>query len=207
MATASLNSKSVFDVLGGFARRRAPTERCDLCGVSLPARHPHLLSLSDSGIVCGCDPCATLFAHRDGARRFLRIPRDAHRVDGLVVDDAAWAALRLPIDLAFFVRGLPDGRMTAYYPSPAGCIESQLELEAWSGIEGANPVVAKMSRGVEALLADRTRGQRRYWVTPIDQCYRLAGMIRISWRGFSGGEEVWRKVDEFFRALGQVERA
>lgn len=201
MEAASLNSKSVFDVLGGFVRRRAPVERCDLCGVSLDPEHPHLLSAADGRILCGCDPCATLFAHRDGDRRFLRIPRQARRAEGLQIDDAAWAGLRLPIDLAFFVHARSDDRVTAYYPSPAGCVESQLELDAWSRIDGANAIAGAMEHGVEALLVDRTHGHRRYWVTPIDQCYRLAGMIRVSWRGFSGGEEVWRKVDEFFDGL------
>ena len=48
---------------------------------------------------------------------------------------------------------------------------------------------------------NRTRGERRYFIAPIDQCYRLTGVIRKEWRGFSGGETVWQEVDRFFESL------
>src|SRR5215469_3877697 len=99
MEDATLNSKTVLEVLGGFARRRQPAERCDLCGISLAPGHPHLLSASDGRIVCACDPCATLFSHRDGGQKFLRIPRTARWVEGLSIEDATWTSLHLPIDL------------------------------------------------------------------------------------------------------------
>jgi hypothetical protein len=36
---------------------------------------------------------------------------------------------------------------------------------------------------------------------PIDECYRLVGLIRLNWRGLSGGSEVWEEVDKFFEQL------
>ena len=36
------------------------------------------------------------------------------------------------------------------------------------------------------------------YIVPIDACYQLVGLIRLSWKGLSGGEEVWRAVEEFF---------
>jgi hypothetical protein len=36
---------------------------------------------------------------------------------------------------------------------------------------------------------------------PIDECYKLVGLIRLHWRGLSGGMEVWEKVGQFFAAL------
>jgi hypothetical protein len=51
---------------------------------------------------------------------------------------------------------------------------------------------------VEALLVNRARGTRQHFLVPIDDCYRLAGLIRTRWRGLSGGEEVWKEIDRFF---------
>jgi hypothetical protein len=194
--------KSAFEVLRGFSRRRASAERCELCSLAVGPDHPHVFECAKGRILCACNPCAILLAHRDGDRKLITIPRDARRLDSFVMDDAAWYALRLPIDLAFFVRNSAEGRIIAYYPSPAGSTESRLDFEAWDEIAGNNPMLEQMEPYVEALLVDRTRGHRRYFIAPIDQCYRLSGVIRTQWRGFSGGDEVWREVDRFFEALG-----
>lgn len=204
---AAPGSREILQALRGFARRPPTGERCDLCASGVAAGHPHLLEAASGKIVCACDPCAALFSHRADGRKLIRIPRDARKVEPLALTDTQWANLRLPIDLAFFVYSLTADRMVAYYPSPAGSTESQLSLDAWDEIERANPILATLERGVEALLADRTRGNRRYFIAPIDQCYRLTGLIRMHWRGFSGGEEVWRKVDEFFDQLKEHARA
>jgi hypothetical protein len=39
------------------------------------------------------------------------------------------------------------------------------------------------------------------YVVPIDVCYRLVGLIRAKWRGFSGGTEAWAAIDQFFSEL------
>jgi hypothetical protein len=54
---------------------------------------------------------------------------------------------------------------------------------------------------VEALLVNRTREAREYYVAPIDRCYRLAGLVRRHWSGFSGGDEVWQQIDGFFEEM------
>ena len=64
----------------------------------------------------------------------------------------------------------------------------------------------KMEPDVEALLVNRighSRGftKAEYYILPIDQCYKLVGLIRSQWRGFSGGTEVWQKIAEFFAEL------
>ena len=202
MEAAVTNTKGVFEALGGFARKRVSGERCELCGTSVAGEHPHLLEAANGQILCSCDPCAALFSHRGDGRKLLRIPRDARNLPSFELSEARWGTLRIPIDLAFFVHNFAADRIMAYYPGPAGCTESHLSLEAWQEIELANPALRTMERGVEALLVDRTRGNRRQFIVPIDQCYRLAGSIRMNWRGFSGGEAVWDKVDEFFRAIG-----
>jgi hypothetical protein len=93
------------------------------------------------------------------------------------------------------------GKMVALYPSPAGATESLLPLETWSTLVSANPVLGTLEPDVEALLVNRVGDARDYLMAPIDVCYELAGLIRMHWRGLSGGELVWRKIDEFFARL------
>ena len=40
-----------------------------------------------------------------------------------------------------------------------------------------------------------------YYLLPIDECYRLVGLIRMHWKGLSGGTDVWRELGEFFTSL------
>ncbi|MEO9176184.1 MAG: DUF5947 family protein, partial [Gaiellales bacterium] len=39
-----------------------PEERCDMCSITIPADHRHLLHLEDRLIVCTCETCRALFA-------------------------------------------------------------------------------------------------------------------------------------------------
>jgi hypothetical protein len=84
-----------------------------------------------------------------------------------------------------------------------GATESLLGLEAWEALEGANPVLRTLEADVEALLVDRARGARRYWIVPIDECYALVGLIRTRWRGLTGGAEVWQELGTFFDRLDE----
>jgi hypothetical protein len=96
--------------------------------------------------------------------------------------------------------------VSALYPSPAGATESLLPLEAWSSIVQNNPELNQLEPDVEALLVNRV-GQARgsaaaeYYIVPIDACYKLVGLIRIHWRGLSGGTELWREIGDFFAEL------
>jgi hypothetical protein len=58
---------------------------------------------------------------------------------------------------------------------------------------------------VEALIANRVGANRggaaQYYIAPIDECYKLVGLIRLHWHGLSGGTEVWREVGRFFESL------
>jgi hypothetical protein len=49
----------------------------------------------------------------------------------------------------------------------------------------------------------RARGSSpaEYYLVPIDECYKLVGIIRMHWRGLSGGTEVWRELSAFFASL------
>ena len=166
-------------------------ERCELCCAALLPEHRHLLEAATRKIVCACDACALRFqAVLDG--RFKLVPRDAHSLPDFRLADGEWESFALPINLAFFFYHSSAKKMTALYPSPAGATESLLPLSSWQQLVADNPVLELIEPDVEALLVNRVEPARDYYIAPIDQCFELVGLIRASWRGFSGGEDVWR---------------
>jgi hypothetical protein len=180
-------------------------ERCDLCGTELPREHPHLLEIANRRMVCACEACGILFHHR--TQHYRRIGRDIRFLEDFRVTDAEWDSLMIPIGLAFFTDSTAAGRVTAFYPGPAGITESLLPMASWSEIAARNPVLHRMEPDVEALLANRVGAAREYWLVPLDRCYELAGLIRTQWRGLSGGEAVWREIAGFFTKLREAARA
>jgi hypothetical protein len=120
------------------------------------------------------------------------------------ITDAEWEALGIPIGLAFFVRDSGAGRVTAHYPGAAGPVESLLGLEAWAEVAARNPALPELEPDVEALLANRAGGARQYCTAPIDRCYELCGLVRMHWRGLSGGDEVRRVTEGFFARLREA---
>ncbi len=177
-------------------------EACELCNAPVPAEHRHLLDLDTRELVCACRACALLFDRSAAANGGLRLVPDRRlRLEDFVMADALWERLRIPVDIAFFFASSRAGRVMAYYPSPLGPTESHLTLEAWQELEAANPVLETMAPDVEALLVNRARGARRQWLVPIEDPYRLVAVIRTSWRGLTGGSEVWQRLDAFFADL------
>jgi hypothetical protein len=184
----------------GEALRRAAVEQCELCSIRILPQHRHLLEMSTQKIVCACDACALRF--QDVVEgRFKLIPRDARALPDFAITDADWENFALPINLAFFFYSTPRKKMMAYYPSPAGATESLLPLDAWEALVSQNPPLQKLQPDVEALLINRAGKARNYFIAPIDKCYELVGTIRMHWRGFSGGQEVWDKIESFFSHL------
>lgn len=196
--------RNPFATLRRLAREgaRSSEEQCDLCGEPIPAQHRHLLDLSSRALRCACRACALLFDQASaGAGRRLLIPTRYRNLTDFQMTDAQWESLRIPVNMAFFYSDSTAGRVVALYPSPMGPTESLLPLETWEDLERRNPVLGSMEPDVEALLVNRVRGVREYFLAPIDECYRLVGLIRMHWKGLSGGQEVWREIDRFFGAL------
>jgi hypothetical protein len=189
------------------AGARRSVERCELCGTALPAEHQHLIEPASRKLSCACDACALLFDGRTDAR-FRRVPRRPRSLSDFVLTETQWDELLIPINMAFLFFSTPAERIVAMYPSPAGATESLLSLEAWQGLVEANPVLGSMQPDVEALLVNRLGAWRgfaaaEYYLAPIDDCYRLVGLIRTHWRGLSGGTEVWQRLGEFFAQLNE----
>jgi Family of unknown function (DUF5947) len=183
-----------------FVRRVPEAERCDLCSGVIAEHHQHLLDPQTRRLMCTCDACAILFDN-SGQTKYRRVPRDVRHLSGFVLSDQGWNSLAIPIGLAFIYSSSVVNQMVAVYPSPAGPTESELDEDAWNTIAAENPLVANLTPDVEALLVNRMNPARDYFLAPIDECYRLAGIVRKYWRGFSGGEEGLDQIRQFFDAL------
>src|SRR5258708_4847619 len=199
-------TSQAFESLRQFARKpQRAVEKCEMCSAELRTEHPHLIEVVQRRLRCACDACAMLLSGQAGTK-YKRVPRDIRLLANFKMTDAEWDGLLIPINLAFFLQNSVDSRVSALYPSPAGATESLLPLETWSSIVHANSALNQLEPDVEALLVNRV-GQARgsapaeYYIVPIDACYKLVGLIRIHWRGLSGGTEVWREIGNFFADL------
>ena len=194
-----------FGVLRQFVRRPSSLESCEMCSKALAPRHQHLLEPISRKLICACDACAILFSSQ-GQTRYRRVPRRVRFLPDFRMTDSQWDGLMMPISMAFFFRSAPLGRVIALYPSPAGATESLLSFDTWDDIEAENPVLREMESDVEALLVNRIGHARgftdpEYYIVPIDECFKLVGLIRSRWQGLSGGAEVWREIGQFFGDL------
>ena len=145
-----------------------------------------------------------------GETKYKRVPTRISRLANFQMTDGQWDSLMIPIEIAFLFHSTPAGKVIALYPSPAGATESLLSLDAWNEIREQNPELDSMEHDVEALLVNRAGRESEageYFIVPIDECYKLVGLIRTHWRGFSGGARVWEEIARFFAALNERSHA
>lgn len=206
---STIGFEQAFGVLRQFTRARSSASRavefCELCSAGLGHDHPHLVELASRQIVCACDACALLFDGMEKAK-YKRISRSAKYLVDFEISNGQWESLLIPINMAFLFRSSLEKRMIALYPSPAGAVESLLPLETWSEIVEQNPVLNRLQPDIEALLVNRVGhakgvSKAEYFVAPLDECYKLVGLIRTNWKGLSGGSEVWIEIGRFFAEL------
>jgi hypothetical protein len=200
-ATTAENPLRAFQTLRRLAAKVDNSEHCGLCRQALAPQHDHLLDPKTRRLVCSCQACAILF--NNPAAQYKRVPRRIRFITDADISDAEWDALMIPIGIAFFVKQTmgehDEHRTAAYYPSPAGPVESLLSLEAWQELVSRSPALDRLESDVEALLVNRAA--RESFVLPIDECYRLVGVMRTHWKGLSGGAEVWREIQLFFAEM------
>jgi hypothetical protein len=193
-------------VLQRFARRAAEAsaaavEHCDLCNEPLRSEHRHLLESATRQIMCACQACSLLFTQPAASQgRYRLIPDRRLYLANFDLSDAAWDSLHVPVGICFLVLGA-DAQPHAFYPSPMGPTEASVDPDTWASLLHRHPVLASIEPDVEALLVNRARGARDHFIVPIDTCFSLVGLIRMRWRGLSGGSEVWTEINQFFDTL------
>lgn len=209
MGTSLSSLNRSLETLRKLSPVREAVARCELCSQRLATPHQHLLEIVPNRLLCVCDACAVLFTGETPDAKYRRVSRQIRFLADFHLDDIMWDGLLIPINMAFFFQSTPGKRAVALYPSPAGATESLLELDAWNEIVAQNPILQTIEPDVEALLVNRigragdhgpTSGvtEAKHFLVPIDECYKLVGVIRANWRGLSGGKKVWDEIDNYF---------
>jgi Family of unknown function (DUF5947) len=199
---------------------QAAGERCEMCAEPIADEHQHVVNVAARQLMCTCRGCYLLFSDPHAKLRYRAVPDRYLTFSDFELDRRAWEALQIPVGLAFFFHNSDMDKTVAFYPGPAGATESELDLDAWSTISGADsrpghsPVaplaLTMLADDVEALLIrvpDREHADPELnapaecYLVPIDACYEFVGRLRMLWRGFDGGHEVREFVDEFFERI------
>lgn len=213
------STTSVPAALRGFTRRPPPAqERCELCAEPLAPEHRHLVDTRKRSLLCACTGCYLLFTRPGaGAGHFQAVP-DRYLIDpDFTLDEASWNRLQIPVGLAFFFRNSELDRLAAFYPSPAGATESELDPDTWREVLGHSRLTALLQPDTEALLIRRERGadgasrgtgagSTECYLVPVDTCYELVGRMRLHWQGFDGGAEARADLTDFFARVRAAAR-
>lgn len=201
-----------FDVLANIrSDRRAPEpagERCEMCAESIADEHQHVVNVAGRQLMCVCRACYLLFTDTEADLRYRAVPDRYLSFPDFALDRLVWEALQIPVGVAFFFTNSALGQTVAFYPGPAGATESELDMEVWDTIRGADPRVSLLADDVEALLVrvadtaqDGELSQPQTYLVPIDACYEFVGRLRMVWRGFDGGQQAREYIDDFFDRL------
>lgn len=193
-----------------FARPTPPAgeaapDRCELCGETLAERHAHMVDLEQRVLACACRACALLFTRPGG--RYRTVPDRVRHDPDAPLTAADWAALRIPVSLAFFMPSSALGRVVASYPSAAGSTECELDLAEWSRLAETHPLLRAAEPDVEAILITAGGDAVEAFLVPVDICYELAGGLRLHWHGFDGGAEARRLLTAFLDGVRERSRA
>jgi hypothetical protein len=200
---------SPYDVLARIrSNRPAPEpaeERCEMCSETISDEHSHVVNVADRQLMCVCRACYLLFTDNKADLRYRAVPDRYLAFEDFALDRRAWEALQIPVGVAFFFTNSALGRTVAFYPGPAGATESELDLDSWNAISGADSRVRLLADDVEALLVrvpeDGESAQPQTYLVPIDACYEFVGRLRMLWRGFDGGQEARQFIDSFFAQI------
>jgi len=195
-------ARAEFAALSVLARIRAgrpepsPYERCEMCGAPVADQHQHVVNIGTRSLLCTCRPCYLLFTHDDAALAYRAVPDRYLSFQDLAAP--VWEELELPVGTAFLFINSALERVVAFYPGPAGATESELPLAAWDRVVATTPGLGTLKPDVEALLVRAVDQKVEAFLVPIDVCYELVGHLRKLWRGFDGGQDVRRRLDDFF---------
>ena len=158
----------------------AADEQCDLCGKPIDHDHRHLLHLVDRRILCTCESCWRCAAGDPELR-----PTGTRTVwlDDFDLPDEIWASFGIPIGLAFFIDSSGHRRRGRALSEPRGGDRVGDRAETWNRLRTLNPVLMGLEPDAEALIVNRMVDPPQHAIAPIDECYRLVGLVKVTGRG------------------------
>lgn len=195
-------SPSIVPIERLAGRRKPEHGHCDLCGHSLSSEHEHLFDIEHRGVKCACTACGLLFDTH--ATKLRRVRRKAIKLENFQINERQWAALEVPVGLAFFSYSSFIDAIIAGYPAPAGAIESVVSKPAWDDLVKDNPALTELEPDTSALVVDRLSATPTYHILSIDDCYRLTATVRSFWQGPTGGDGPLHAVKEFFAGFSEA---
>lgn len=201
-----------YDVLTRIrSDRRAPEpagERCEMCAELIAGEHQHVVNAAARQLMCVCRACYLLFSDSHAELRYRAVPDRYLSFPDFALDRRVWEALQIPVGIAFFFTNSALAHTVAFYPGPAGATESELDMDVWDTIRGADSRLGLLADDVEALLVrvadnpqDGELSRPETYLVPIDACYEFVGRLRMLWRGFDGGQQAREFIDGFFDLL------
>ena len=186
------------------SRRRSRSERCEFCAADIGERHGHVADVADHRLLCVCRPCYLLFAPQGaGGGRYRGVGEEVRRVGDLLLDDARWDALRIPVDLVFFFRQTDADAPARVLPRPRRrdrVASSTCPPGATSA--AANPVLDEPSTTSRRCCCAGTTSTLLL-LPGADRRLLRAGRRGPAARGpgSAAGPEVWRGSSAFFAGL------
>jgi len=173
-------------------------EHCDFCSKSIPPNHRHFADLNNMKFMCACEVCTVMQAEKG---EFHPLPQRYEFIDDLEMPETMWAQLKIPVNMAFIVYNSDREQPIAFYPSPAGSMESELRLDSWESLKNDNPALKNLAPDLEGFMINRLDKPHEHFIVPIDCCYELIGLIRMHWQGMHGGDEMRNAVRDYFKHL------
>lgn len=176
------------------------TEQCDFCSKPIPPDHRHFADLVNMKFMCACEVCTVMQAEKG---EYRPIPQRYKYLEDFKMPEAIWAQLKIPVNMAFIVYNSDREQPIAFYPSPAGSMESELQLNSWESLKEDNPKLRSLTPDLEGFMINRLDKPHEHFIIPIDSCYELIGLIRMTWQGIHGGEKMRDTVRKYFKDLKQ----
>ena len=178
-----------------------------MCAEPIGDAHQHVVNLNSRALMCTCRGCYLLFTAENAELRYRAVPDRYLSFPSFELQPGQWDDLEIPVGLAFFFVNSMMDRTVCFYPGPAGAAESELPLDAWQRVVDNNPKLHVVLADVEALIVRVRQGlNAECFLVPIDVCYELVGRLRRVWRGFDGGQDARREIDDFFGTVAAKAR-
>ena len=184
-------------------RQRRPPARsrsAATCAASeLDPDHRHLLHLAERRILCACESCVAL----RGGDPELR-PDRAPGPSGSTTSSSPTSSGRRSRSRS----GSPSSSTRAPRAGSSRSTRARPGRPSPSSTSRPGTSSAPATRcsmglepDAEALIVNRIAEPPEHAIAPIDECYRLVGLIKASWDGISGGAGPERAIEAFFGEL------